>query len=232
MLVIRGGQDVPRDQVLEHLWPDMDDARAKNNLYVIWSAMKSALSPEAGKNEACPYVDNTGGVCRVMADSVRSDVEEFERTLSKAREAQAAERTSDALGLYERLAEIYRGELLPGDVYDDWFAQVRDEFRAKYADAMLQAASLLQARHDHLGALTFIRRALNQDPWREDLYQAALRCQIAAGQRSAAIDTYLLCRSKLTEDLGLDPSAETRALYDQILAMEDRPAPPSSSFDA
>ncbi len=232
MLVIRGGQDVPRDQVLEHLWPDMDEARAKNNLYVIWSAMKSALSPEAGKNEPCPYVDNTGGVCRVMADSVRSDVEEFERTLSKAREAQAAERISDALGLYERLAEIYRGELLPGDVYDDWFAHVRDEFRAKYADAMLQAASLLQARHDQLGALTFIRRALNQDPWREDLYQAALRCQIAAGQRSAAIDTYLLCRSKLTEDLGLDPSAETRALYDQILAMEDRPAPPSSSFDA
>ncbi len=231
MLVIRRGQDVPRDQVLEHLWPEMDEARAKNNLYVIWSAMKSALSPEADKNEPCPYIDNTGGVCRVVADSVRSDVEEFEQTLSKAREAQTDGKVVESLRLYERLAEIYRGELLPGDVYDDWFVQVRDEFRAKYADAMLQAASMLQRDDDPLGALTFVRRALNQDPWREDLYQAALTCQIAAGQRSAAIETYLQCRSKLSEDLGLDPSVETRALYDQILAMEERPAPRRSILD-
>ena len=53
----------------------------------------------------------------------------------------------------------------------------------------------------------------------------ALRCQIAAGQRSSAIDTYFHCRDRLAEELGLDPSAETRALYDQILAMEDRPVP-------
>ena len=225
MLVIRGGKDVPRDQVLDHLWPEMDEARAKNNLYVIWSAMKSALSPEAGKNESCPFIDNTGAVCRTVTGSVRSDVEEFDQVMSKARLAESAGDESQALNHYERLSEIYRGELLPGDVYDDWFAQIRDEYRATYADAMLSAASILQRREDALGALRFVRRALAQDPWREDLYQAAMSCQIAAGQRSAAIETYLQCRARLTEDLGLDPSADTRALYDQILAMEERPAP-------
>ena len=39
----------------------------------------------------------------------------------------------------------------------------------------------------------------------------------------AAIDTYFICRNKLSEELGLDPSVETRALYDEILAMEDKP---------
>jgi len=72
-------------------------------------------------------------------------------------------------------------------------------------------------------ALVFTRRAIQCDPFREDLYQAALRCQIAAGQRSSAIDTYFQCRDNLSEELGLDPSADTRSLYDQILAMEDRP---------
>ena len=225
MLVIRGGQDVPREQVMEHLWPEMEESRGKNNFYVIWSAMKGALSPEADKNEQCPFIDSTGGVCRIVTDSVRSDVREFDRVLAEAREAKAAERDGDALRLYEQLAEIYRGELLPGDVYDDWFAQIRDEYRAQYADAMLSAASILRDRDDHLGALAFVRRALNQDPWREDLYQAALACQIAAGQRSAAIETYLQCRARLSDDLGLEPFVETRALYDQILAMEDRPAP-------
>jgi DNA-binding SARP family transcriptional activator len=231
MLVIRRGQDVPRDQLFEHLWPEMDEARAKNNLYVIWSAMKNALTPDSDKNTPCPYIENVGGVCRVAAESVRSDVDEFERTLSEARSAQAAGDVPDALRSYERLAEVYRGELLPGDVYDDWFSQIREEFRTLYTDAMLEAASLLMDGDDPVGALTFARRALSHDPWREDLYQAALRSQIAAGQRSAAIETYLQCRSRLSEDLGLDPSAETRALYDQILTMEERPRPGRPYFD-
>jgi DNA-binding SARP family transcriptional activator len=58
---------------------------------------------------------------------------------------------------------------------------------------------------------------------REDLYQVALRCQITAGQRSGAIDTFMQCRSKLSEELGLDPSSETMGLYQEILVMEDRP---------
>jgi DNA-binding SARP family transcriptional activator len=48
-----------------------------------------------------------------------------------------------------------------------------------------------------------------------------LRCQIAGGQRSAAIETYMACRHKLVEDLGIDPSEETRKLYDRVLAMEE-----------
>ena len=48
-----------------------------------------------------------------------------------------------------------------------------------------------------------------------------VRCQIAAGQRSSAIETYMQCRDKICEELGLDPSAEMRALYGEILAMED-----------
>jgi hypothetical protein len=43
MLAARRGRDVPRDQVVDHLWPEMDDDRARNNLYVAWSTMKSVL---------------------------------------------------------------------------------------------------------------------------------------------------------------------------------------------
>ena len=85
---------------------------------------------------------------------------------------------------------------------------------------MLRAAELLEAR-DARQALGLVRRALDQDPWREDLYQAALRLQIAAGQRSAAIDTYLSCRTRLVDELGIDPSGETTRLYQSVLGMGD-----------
>ncbi|TLM82050.1 MAG: hypothetical protein FDZ75_07720, partial [Actinobacteria bacterium] len=35
--------------------------------------------------------------------------------------------------------------------------------------------------------------------------------------------TYIACKTQLAEELGLDPSAETMELYQQILVMEECP---------
>jgi len=226
MLMIRRGHDVSRDQIFEHLWPEMDEDRAKSNLYVIWSTMKSVLlGKDAEKGAKCPYVESVGGVCRSVRENVRTDVDAFERATSQAREAETRADSTAALKAYREISDLYRGDLLPGDCYEDWFATLREHYRAEFMDAMLRATELLLEAGDPHTALIFARRALQHDQFREDLYQAALRCQIAAGQRSSAIDTYMQCRTKLCEELGLDPSAEMRALYDQIIAMEARPAP-------
>jgi DNA-binding SARP family transcriptional activator/ATP/maltotriose-dependent transcriptional regulator MalT len=231
MLVLRRGQDVPREQLLEHLFAEMDPERAKNNLYVVWSTMKSVLMGDGAKGSPLPYFEAVGGVCRAVRENIRSDVDDFDKLMAAAAKHEAEGELGAALRDYEALSSLYRGELLPGDVYDDWFAELREHYKITFVNAMLAASGILTGAGDPGNALMYIRRAIQTDPLREDLYQTALRCQIAAGQRSGAIDTYLQCRSRLSEDLGLDPSAETRALYEQILAMEDRPRlPPKDSL--
>jgi DNA-binding SARP family transcriptional activator len=222
MLVLRRGQDVPRDQLFDYLFPEMDPERAKNNLYVVWSTMKSVLMGEGSKGPL-PYFEAVGGVCRAVRQNIRSDVDDFDKLVAKAAKHEQAGELGDAIRSYELLSSLYRGELLPGDVYDDWFSELRDHYRITFVNSMLSASAILMNADDPGNALVYARRAIQTDPLREDLYQVALQCQIAAGQRSGAIDTYMQCRLRLSEDLGLDPSVETRALYDQILAMEDRP---------
>ena len=221
MMALAQGREIAKEQALEYLWPDMDEARARNNFYVIWSAMKSALAPGIGKDTPCPYVDNSGDACRVVSDLVSSDVASFEALLAEAASFERAGDIVAAIDAYEKLSEVYKGELLPSDIYDDWFSRERDRYRMEFGDAMLRACQLLADEGDHQRALSAIRRGLKADAWREDLYQAALVEQIACGQRSAAIETYMACRKRLAEDLGLDPSADTVALYEQVLAMED-----------
>lgn len=220
MLAARPGKDVPREQIIEYLWPDMDEQRGLNNFYVAWSSMKRALSPGAGRDETCPYVEHVRGVCRLLTDAVTSDLIEFESSLTVARKARSAGDTDSELAALQAIADLYRGELLPGDSYDDWFASLRERCRHDFEDAMLRSAEILEARGELQAALGLLRRALTHDPWREDLYQSALRLQIAAGQRSAAIETYMLCRTRLVEDLGIDPSGETTRLYEHVLGME------------
>jgi DNA-binding SARP family transcriptional activator len=224
MLVVRRGQDLPRDVILEYLWPNMDDARARNNFYVIWSTMKRALENADGSGgPASRFVKSSGGLCRVTR-LVRSDLDDFEETVGNLRSAQAAGDGAAVLVHARRLMEIYRGELLPGDLYDDWFAETRDRIRHDFCDAMLSAARVAEARNELDHALVLLRSASAADPWREDVYQTTMRCQMSAGQRSRAIETYLSCRTRLVDDLGIDPSAETTRLYQAILAMEDEGA--------
>jgi DNA-binding SARP family transcriptional activator len=222
MLVVKQGREIPRDQLLEHLWPDVEEARARNNFYVLWNAMKRGLM--RGKTGSCPYIDNACGVCRVDARLVRSDLDDMEEALSDARRAEAAGDMDAALAALLTVAELYGGDLLPSELYDDWFASTRERCRQEYGDAMLRAAQIQEATGDLGGALQTVRNALAHDPWREDLYQAVMRYQLTAGQRSAAVETYQSLKGRLAEDLGLDPSFETRRLYDQILAMEEEPA--------
>ncbi len=231
MLVLQYGTDVSREAIYEHLWPEMDESRARNNLYVIWSAMKAALEPGGVKGASCPYVSHKGGVCRISTTLVHSDVAEFDRIIAEARAAESAGDAAAALRGYEMLVDVYRGELLPGDAYDDWFSTARDRYRQEFGDAMLASHRILTSQGDHAAALRMIRRAIGADGWREDLYQAMLRSQISMGQRGAAVDTYLACRTRLAEDLGLDPSRETVTLYEQVLAMEEGPGGPRPALD-
>jgi DNA-binding SARP family transcriptional activator len=220
MLAVRRGQEVTRDQLQEYLWPDMDETRSRNNLYVTWNSMKSVLMEGVTRGE-CPYVSNAGGRCRIVPENVRTDVEEFESSLVAARVAEASRDRDQAIAAYARAADVYRGELLPGDVYDEWFAATRDHYRGEYCDAMRRLCEMLVQAGDPGAGAAFARRGLAADPFREDLYQSALKAQIADGQRSAAVDTYFQCRSRLADELGLDPSPETQALYEQVLGMEE-----------
>lgn len=225
MLVFKQGQDVPVDVIFDYLWPDKDSEKAQNNLYVIWSAMKSALLSKADRKVPLPYLEHVGGMCRMVSSLVSVDISEFGALRS---EAIAAERMGDmesALGAYERLDELYVGELLPGDLYDDWFTDERDRYRIGFGDSMLRATEIAAEMGDNARALRFSWRGVAADAWREDLHQNLMKQLATAGQRSTAIEVYMKFCKRLNEDLGMDPSSETAQIYHQILSMEQLGAP-------
>lgn len=222
MLVARQGQDVPREQVFDHLWPDLDHERAKNNFYVVWSMVKAALMGQGASKGPCPYIESGRGRCRIVREAVRSDIDEIEDALALARQAENDGELRRAVAAYERVRVLYRGELLPGDLYDDWFAALRDHYRYRFIDAMARAAELLLDLGEPIEAVSYARRGLVVDKSREDLYQLALRGHIAAGQRSPAIELFIQCKRQLSDELGLDPSEETLRLYSDVLGMEER----------
>jgi predicted ATPase len=72
------------------------------------------------------------------------------------------------------------------------------------------------------------------DPWREEAHRQLMLLLARSGQRSAALRQYETCRRILADELGVEPGAETRVLYERIRAAEsmrrDNLPPQSTPF--
>jgi len=218
-LVLRRGQVIPRDVLLERFWPDMDEERACRNFHVTWNTMKKALVANGKPSLGEVYVRSSGGSCWAL-ESVTSDLDVFDEAMERLRSAIASASHNAAIEAAREVADVYRGDLLPGDLYEESFTAHRERYKSEFCDGMVDAATVAEENGDPATALRFLRRVIAIDPWREDVHQAMMRCLTASGQRSRAIETYLYCRSRLVDDLGIDPSAETVRLYQAILAMD------------
>jgi DNA-binding SARP family transcriptional activator len=223
MLVTRQGTEVHRSELIDYLWPELDEPHGLNNFYVVWSAMKRAVCCRGTEGEYARFFENTNGVCRVIPGRVVTDLDEFTASRTEARCARSAEDTAAEVSALRKAIELYRGDVLPGDIYDDWFGPIRQRFRQEYQESVIRYAQLMCAAEDPLPALPIVIEACARDPLREDLYQTLINLEIASNQRGAAMETYMSCRNHLIDELGIDPSRETMDLYQQILAMEDAP---------
>ncbi len=110
------------------------------------------------------------------------------------------------------ILELYKGDLL-AEFYDDWILPEREHYRQQYLDVLLQIAQHLRGQSEYARAIEFSRRVLEQDPANERAHQQLMFCYVATGDRTAALEQFEACRRVLQEELGVEPSPETIALY-------------------
>lgn len=208
ILVLNLGRDVPRQDLFRQIWPDSTRVHAQDNFYALWSNCTTTVG-------GSPYIERNGEFCRVDPRYVTSDVGEFEQL---TRHLLAADRDPNyLLDTYAKIEAVYRGALMPSEEDIGVINAQRERYRSLFVDAMVAATDCALHAYDTRVALWFARKAMEEDDGREDVYRALMKAQIAAGQRCPAIRTFFKCRDFLRSSLGLDPSAETRDLYDSLV---------------
>ena len=215
LLVLARGRELSRERLLETLWPDSPHGCAIKNFYSVWSQLKRGLDYEG----TCPYLLRDQGGVRLDARLLRSDVAELDsicRALSFGEID--LDRWRDHL---EAIDGSYSGDLLPSESVNDDIAAARRRLRINLVDSLVCASGRLLESGEPRAALWFAREAAGRDRSREDACAALMEAQLGAGQRAAAIDTYLSCRRYLAEELGIDPSPSIVALYRSAVEAEE-----------
>jgi predicted ATPase len=96
----------------------------------------------------------------------------------------------------------------------------RERLRQLALHALHELVDYHTAQGEYAAGIDACTRLLQFDPWREDAHRQLMLLLALSGQRSAALAQYDICRRVLDEELGDEPSEETTALRERILADE------------
>ncbi len=213
---IHAGRPVPRDRLLDALWPDRPPARAKGSLRTVYSLLRKALEPfmpPRGPNRYFvvageTYTFDPGGAAEIDLVRFRARI----RAHIAPDPAQSPESLPPA---FLHALENY-GDLLPGLPYAEWLFAARQEAEELFLAGCHHAAGVRLAQGAPEEAIHWAERVVQRAAWHEEAYQILMRAHARLGRRTAALRVFQQARERLREELDVEPSALTAWLAEQI----------------
>ena len=193
------------------LWGELPEANAHMNLRKALESLRHLVGPHLTVTRQTVAFDRSSP-CWL-------DVDEFETRLSGDIAAVEVERLKEAI-------ELYQGDFLEGfDVreaaaFEEWVRLQRVYLREIAIQALRRLIEYQAGQREYQSSMTYTNRLLALDPWREEAHQQLMLLLARSGQRSAALAQYETCRRMLAQELGVQPTPETTALYKRIRAIE------------
>lgn len=209
-------------QTLAHLlWGELPEVNARRNLRrALWNLrqqLSSATSPDPTLSERDTVAFN-----RELA--YWCDVQTFESTCTRL---DAASQLHDSNAFLDNLSsgvDLYQGEFLAGFhvgdalAFEEWALTEREHMRAQALRALQHLVADCAAQNKVELAICYARKLLTLEPWLEEAHRWLMRLWVRSGQRTEALTQYEVCKKILAQDLGIEPTRETRKLYEQIRA--------------
>ena len=220
-LLSRKSRSVSQDYLIEWLWPNSGLRKARWSLNSAIYSLRCTLDRELSSTAASGYILLKSGYYHLASElRTSSDVEEFDDRYERGRLLEKSRQPSQAIGEYEKALELYRGDYLVEDLYEDWSMIERERLANSYVD-MLNRVGRFYAENGRLQrSIQVCYQLLKKDPLHEESYQLLMRCYTRLGLRTRAIHQYQMCEQLLKRQYGLEPSPDTQNLYRNLIQGE------------
>jgi len=211
-LALRRGHTLPREVLLQSIWPDSEPDLAGQSLNSLVYSLHKLLGQVLRGAQPIVHAD---GTYRLNTEAgIGVDVACFD-ALADAGDRQARlGNEAGAAACYRRATHLYSGDLSAGA--DLHTVIERERLRARYLTGLAYLADHAYASGHYAACLDCALRLLVTDPCREDAHRLAMRCYVRLGERAQALRQYRVCTEVLRAEFGALPEPATAALFDQI----------------
>ena len=221
-LAVEGNRPHRRETLMALLWPELNDKRARNNLRVNLHRLRKTLEKETGHKDW--LLAGRHSIQRNSSLPIHVDVARFEAHRVSAQRIALEQNPSvpERLRHLAEAARLYRGEFLQGFSLDDssvfghWATQGREQLHRRALQVLYELCAMHIRRGELTKAMPPARRQLELEPWREQAHRQVVEILARRGERTAALAQFRQCQLVLREELGVEPSEQTRELVARI----------------
>ena len=214
-IISRRHHRASKDTIIDTFWGETDFDVVEKNFHPTISHIRKALnSNQALKQNFLLYRD--GDYQLNSAFSYCIDIEEFDRLVAEGESARRARNFDDCVKAYESALALYRGDFMQGS-YEPWVEDQRNYYREQYLRLLEALAAVAQSTEDWPKAMHLAQRIISEDQFREDIHCLVMKAHAAMGNRGAAREHFEGLKRLLQNELGVEPSQETKKLYQQLM---------------
>ncbi len=207
-LLAAEGRPVSEDALTEAVWGDEPPASSSASLQAYVSRLRRRLGREP--------LERAGDGYRLTVDD--TDAARFAVEVRRGRELLDDERPGEALRAFDTALARWRGEAFAD--LPDTFARTRlNELRAVAVEERLAARV---AAGDAPGAVPELEAAVRAEPYRERRWELLILALYRGGRQADALATLRRVRTRLADELGIDPGPALQELEGRLLAQDPR----------
>ena len=206
-----------RDHLAGLLWPERGPEAARHALRQALYNLRMRLP---GGDSAAPILLTSHLELRCNPDAeCWLDVEDFEEALRRGSASEAIDPHQ-----LSTAAQLYRGDFLAGffvkdsPAFEDWMVAEQERLREGAIAALRVLIDSYRRRGELRFGTHYARRLVAIEPLSEEAHRDLMRLCALAGRRGRALAQYEELQVLLRTELGVEPVAETRRLYESILA--------------
>ena len=208
-LLVEAGRVVSTDALVDAVWNEQPPATGLKTLHKYIAELRKILDPGVLRTEGRGYLMD-------LADE-QFDAGSFERLVGEAERAATAGDPGRAVGKLAEAEGLWRGDVL-ADLPDAEFAARERARLGELRFSALETALELGLALGHSGQVAARAAELVElQPLRERLWAALMSALADSGRTPEALRCYQRYRHLLGDELGLEPSAQLRALEERIV---------------
>lgn len=198
-----------REVLAELFWEERASAQASANLRAVLTRLRREV----------------GSFLAITRQSIGMNLDSDYWLDRAAFEALLMSDSEPTEGALTRAVDLYQGDFLEGFYvgshgFEDWSLLERERLRLRALSTLDRLVSHHLSRGNCAAGITYATRLLDMDRLREKTHQQLMQLLAHSGEREAALEQYEKLSALLADELGVEPTEATTALYGKIRSGE------------
>lgn len=209
-LITFRNRDITSNELIELIWSDDQSANPGGALKTLVFRSRKLLEP-LGVPPQNLIIQRRGSYAWNPEYQTVVDADEFECLCERANAADISR--EEQLALYQQALELYKGDFLPKSSWEPWVAPISARYHSLYLRAVHKTIELLTLSSDWDEITELCKKAIQIEPFNEDLHYSLIYALYNAGKQKLALEHYKQTIDLFYNEFSITPSERLKDLY-------------------